>query len=152
MANYDTPLANTQPAAAADDGTVRPFAYAGISSTSGGVTLNRLLQQTVQEVAADANAETPVTARAAELTVKDLNDLAADFSGVRSNNPKIADLTVEDLNSLEALFYDVKMNSIKTASAVASGDAQASFLDAISCCCCTPCCCCAASEPTPFDS
>jgi hypothetical protein len=59
MANYDTPQGNPEPAeaSAVADSTVRPFAYASVSTVPSGVTLNKLLQQTVQEIAADANVE-----------------------------------------------------------------------------------------------
>jgi hypothetical protein len=135
-----------------DDSTAQPFAHAETGPAADGVTLHNFLQQTVAEVGASANASHQATARAADLTVKDLNDLAAEFSGVQSYNPRVSELTIEDVMSIEAVFYDVKMNAIEAAREVASGAAQAQIFDNWSCCSCTPCCCCAASDPSPFDS
>jgi hypothetical protein len=137
-----------QEASAADETTATPFARA--EAVGGGNLLRRSLGRKVREVSLTNVGRDLATARAGELTVKDLNDLAADFSGVPSNNPRIAELTIEDLNSIEAVFYEARM---KAAQATRQAAAEAApIFDNWSCCCCTPCCCCAAAETDPFVS
>jgi hypothetical protein len=129
-----------------DETTAAPFARGG--EAAGGNQLRRSLGRKVREISLANVSQDLATARAGDLTVKDLNDLAAEFSGITTNNSRVAELTIEDLNSIEAVFYEVKMKAAQsTREAQAEG---APIFDNWSCCCCTPCCSCAATETDPF--
>jgi len=140
------PFQSSQQAAPADDAAVYPLAAAGQAGAGG---LGRALGQRVRDMQL-GSAIKLATPRAADLSVKDLNDLAAEFSGVPSSNPKLGQLSLEDLNSLEAVFTDAKIQAAKTVRQAAVSGAGAPDVS-VSCCSCTPCCCCAAAETAPFD-
>jgi hypothetical protein len=132
--------------AAGDDSALYPFAARG----EGGAEpeLRKVLARRIRDMSL-GGAKRLATQRAAELTVKDLNDLAAEFSGVQTNNPTLPQLSLEDLNSIEAVFTEVKINTAKAAREAAASGAGAPDVN-VSCCSCTPCCCCAAAETEPF--
>jgi len=148
---FVTPQSTSAPAP--DDTVARPFGRGAAAADVGrDATLSKQLKRQVKELAVDAGVTVTPTARAGDLTVKDLNDLAAEFSGVATNNPRVSSLTIEDLNSVEAVFYDVKMNAAKAVRETAATGEAAPIFDNWSCCCCTPCCSCAAAETSPFAS
>jgi hypothetical protein len=132
-----------------DDSALYPLARAGEEGGRGS-DLRRELGQKVKDMNLGPSKQL-ATRRAAELTVKDLNDLAAEFSGVPSSNPKLSELTLEDLNSLEAVFTDVKIQTATAAREAALSGAAAPAWN-VSCCSCTPCCCCAAADTEPFSA
>jgi hypothetical protein len=144
------PGAPTNPFRAEDatppDAELYPLAPRAVEG-GGGPDLRRFLGQRVREM--NLPSGQLATPRAADLSVKDLNDLAAEFSGLQTNNPHLPELSLEDLNSLEAVFTDVKIQAAMAArEAALSGAAAPDWT--VSCCCCTPCCSCAATDTTPF--
>jgi hypothetical protein len=150
MADAPTnPFRNAQQQAgpSVDDSALYPLAASG--QAGGGVGLGQALGQRVKDMQLGKSLKL-ATPRAAELSVKDLNDLAAEFAGVPATNPKLGQLSLEDLNSIEAVFTDAKIQAAQAVrQAVVSGAGAPDV--SVSCCCCTPCCSCAASEPVPFD-
>lgn len=134
-------------APATDDSALYPFADRA-DAPAAGSDLKRALGQRVQDMNL-GGAKRLATRRAAQLSVKDLNDLAAEFSGVPTSNASIAALSLEDLNSLEAVFTEVKIQTAKAARDAAASGAGAPDVN-VSCCSCTPCCCCAAADTMPF--
>jgi hypothetical protein len=133
--------------AAPPDDELYPLAPRAVE-VGGGPDLGRFLGVRVRDM--NLRSGNLATSRAAELSVKDLNDLAAEFSGVQTNNPRLPELSLEDLNSLEAVFTDVKIQAAMAArEAALSGAAAPDWT--VTCCCCTPCCSCAATDTTPFE-
>jgi hypothetical protein len=138
-----------QDARPADDSALYPLAAV---VRDGGSGLGGALGVKVRDLQFGGSVQL-ATPRAADLSIKDLNDLAAGFAGVPTSNPKLGQLNLEDLSSLEAVFNDAKIQAAKAVRHVAvSGAAVPLISDAGCCSCCTPCCCCAASEPVPFDA
>jgi len=92
---------------------LRPFAT--VQPAGAGGDLPAVLKRRIRDITLPGVDVSQATSRAANLTVKDLNDLAAEFSGLRTNNRNVAELSIEDINSIEAIFFDIKMKAAQQA-------------------------------------
>lgn len=137
----------SQASAPQADDTLFPLA-ASDADRGGGPDFKRVLGQRVRDMNLGPS-KNLATQKAAELTVKDLNDLAAEFSGLPTSNPRLSQLSLEDLNSLEAVFTDAKIQAATAVREAAVSGAAAPDVS-VTCCCCTPCCSCAATDTAPF--